>query len=487
MKSVLIGLDLGTTVCKSFLFDDTLRILGSAEQEIPLITISGSEIEQDANLWWDVTKSIIQESLKKAGIRPSLVKGMSISAQGISFVPVDQACTPLRNALSWLDTRAKEQRNRLLRTFDEKTLFSITGKRVSEAYVLPKLLWLKEREPRIYDRAYKFVMALDFVIAKLCGEFVTDHTMASGTLFYDIKEQQWSSNILESFGLDRNKLPGIAWSGTPVGIVKKEISEELGLPPDVVIAVGGQDQKVAALGAGIDVGKTTVSLGTAMAITQKCERPVIDKRMRIPCFTDLLREHWVLEGSTIGCSILDWLKQTFFSEKSYAELNRMAMQAETKENQIFLYPYFAGTGSLHYNQDIKGFLYGLDLNTQANQIVRSVFEGIAYQIKENIDVVEEMYKPVRELRVFGGGSKSEVWCQIIADITNKPVIALYTSEAASIGAAILAGLGAGVFKTPQEAFEFIKVKNVFEPQKDAVENYKDQYQDYLAIQKKVMG
>ena len=293
--------------------------------------------------------------------------------------------------------------------------------------------------------------------------------------------------ILESFGLDRDKLPEIAWSGTPVGTVKKEIAEELGLPPDVVIAVGGQDQKVAALGAGIDVDKTTVSLGTAMAITQKCEMPVIDERMRIPCFTDLLRNHWVIEGSTIGCSVLDWLKQTFFAEKSYAELNRMAMQAETKKNQIFLYPYFAGTGSLHYNQEIKGFLYGLDLNTKANQIVRSVFEGIAYQIKENIDVVEEMYKPVRELRVFGGGSKSEVWCQIIADITDKPVVALYTSEAASIGAAILAGLGAGVFKTPQEAFEYIKVKNVFEPQKDAVENYKDQYQEYLAIQKKIMG
>ena len=124
---------------------------------------------------------------------------MSISAQGISFVPVDQACTPLRNALSWLDTRAKEQRNRLLRTFDEKTLFSISGKRVNEAYVLPKLLWVKEREPQIYAKTYKFVMALDFVIAKLCGEFVTDHSMASGTLFYDITKQKWSSTHLRKF------------------------------------------------------------------------------------------------------------------------------------------------------------------------------------------------------------------------------------------------------------------------------------------------
>ncbi len=487
MQTVFIGLDMGTTVCKSFVVDETLTILGSAEQALPLLTISAHEIEQDANLWWDVSKAVIQESLKNAGMPHDCVTGISVSAQGISFVPVDQNCTPLRNALSWLDTRAKEQRKRLLQAFDEQTFFSITGKRVSEAYVLPKLLWLKENEPRLYDKTYKFVMALDFTIAKFCGEFVTDHSMASGTLFYDITAQQWSSNILESFELDADKLPGIVWSGTPVGTIKKKLAEELGLPADVVIGVGGQDQKVAALGAGIDVDKTTVSLGTAMAMTQKCDMPVIDKQMRIPCFTDLLRNHWVIEGSTIACSILDWLKQTFFAEKSYAELNEMALQAVGKKNQVYLYPYFAGAGSLHYNQDIRGFLYGLDLNTSANQIVRSVFEGIAYQIKENIDVAEEIYKPVRELRIFGGGSKSELWCQIIADITDNPVVALYTSEAASLGAAILAGLAAGVFRNHHEAFEFIKVKKVFEPQKDAVENYKDQYQEYLAIQKKVMG
>ena len=165
----------------------------------------------------------------------------------------------------------------------------------------------------------------------------------------------------------------------------------------------------------------------------------------------------------------------------------MARQEDGKKNSVYLYPYFAGAGTLYYNQEIKGFFYGLDLNTHANQIIRSVFEGIAYQIRGNIDVAEEIYKPVRELRIFGGGSKSEVWCQIISDITDKRVVALYTSETASLGAAILAGLAAGVFKNPHEAFEFIKVKKVFEPQKDAVENYKDQYQEYLAIQKKVMG
>jgi xylulokinase len=184
--------------------------------------------------------------------------------------------------------------------------------------------------------------------------------------------------------------------------------------------------------------------------------------------------------------VLNWFKQTIFAGKSYDELSFMAKQEEGKRHQMYLYPYFVGAGTPHHTQEIKGFLYGLDLNTTVNQIVRSVFEGVAYQIKENMDVMEEVYRSVRELRVFGGGSKSDVWCQVISDITDKPVITLYTSEVASLGAAIPAGLGTGRFKQPQEAFEFIKVKNVFEPQKDAVENYKGQYQEYHRIQQKIM-
>ena len=485
MPKALIGLDLGTTACKGALVDLRLNLLMSAEQPYPLITLSAEKIEQDANRWWEAAKGVIQRLVSESAINPADVLAVSISAQGLSFVPVDRQGDPIRNAFNWLDTRATRQRAEILEEFDEKTLFAITGKRASAAYVLPKLLWLKQEEPEIYSRCYKILMAMDFIIAKLCGRFITDHTMAGGTLYYDIHQRNWSKPILERFDLDRGKLPEIEWSGAAAGTLRKKVAEELGLTNQLIVYVGGQDQKVAALGAGIDLDRTTISLGTAVAITQKCTQPVIDEQMRIPCFTDLLNGRWVLEGSGIGTSSLDWLRTTFFAHLSYEELNAMVFAEHGKRNGVFLYPFFTGPDTLHPVQGIQGFLYGLNFSVTNNQIVKSVFEGVAYQICENISVIEEISKPVQELRVFGGGSKSDVWNQVIADVTAKPVVSLFTSEAGCLGAAILAGLGVGTYSYADQAFAYIRIQKVYEPRAAIVAQYAEQYQDYLRIQRRM--
>jgi len=192
MTNALIGVDLGTTGCRSVVFNEALDILGEEYIEYPLIKLSHSEIEQDASLWWELTKQAIKESICKAGVTVGNVKSISVSSQGIAFVPVDRSCMPLRNAISWLDSRAKKQLDNMLVDYTSQQIYRMTGKRASEVYVLPKLLWIKEHEYEIYSKTYKFLMAHDFITAKLCGEFVTDHTMASGTLVYDITEQKWS-------------------------------------------------------------------------------------------------------------------------------------------------------------------------------------------------------------------------------------------------------------------------------------------------------
>jgi len=486
MPKALIGLDLGTTACKGALLDLELNLLMSAEQSYPLMTLSAEEIEQDANHWWEVSKAVLQRLVSGSGIDPADVLAVSISAQGLSFVPVDRRGDPIRNAFNWLDTRAGRQRAEILGEFDERTLFSITGKRASTAYALPKLLWLKQEEPEIYSRCHKILMAMDFIVARLCGRFVTDHTMAGGTLYYDIHQRSWSRTILERFQLDQDKLPGIEWSGTAAGTLRKEVAEELGLTDRVLVCVGGQDQKVAAMGAGIDLERTTISLGTAMAITQKCLQPVTDQQMRIPCFTDLLNGRWVLEGSGIGTSCLDWLRATFFENLSYDELNAMVSAEDGKRNGVFLFPFFMGPDTLHPVQGIQGFLYGLNFSTTRNQIVKSAFEGLAYQIRENIAVMEDISKPVRELRVFGGGSKSKVWNQLIADVTAKPVVSLFTSETGCVGAGILAGLGAGAYSSAEQAFRHLRIQTVYEPRATVAEQYAEQYREYLRIQHRMI-
>lgn len=485
MNIALIGLDLGTTVCKGMLVDDCLRIIAQAEQDCPLINISGEEIEQDATMWWQVSRSVLKQLMADPAAGSYKVVGLSVSTQGISFVPVDRSLKPLRNAFSWLDIRAASQMQQVLNHFNEEQLFRITGKRASNSYVLSKLMWFRENEPQLYSKTYKTLMTLDFILAKLTGEPVTDHTMASGTLFYDIHEQSWSSTIMEQFELEQGTLPDIRWSGERIGRIQKDVAEELGLSQDVHISVGGQDQKVAALGAGIDLNRTTVSLGTAMAITQKAAQPIVDSAMRIPCFTDLLRNRWVLEGSGTGTSGLDWLKNTLFPEKSYEELNSMAEAHASKS--LYFYPFFTGVGSPHYVKGIRGFLYGLDFSVQARDLPRCIYEGVGFRIREIVEVMAEINNPVRELRLFGGGSKSSVWSQIIADVTATPVVTLFTSETGSIGAAILAGIGSGIFASAEEALEHVQTARTFEPREDRVTHYNERFSEYREIGQRLLS
>jgi len=482
MADALIGLDLGTTVCKGILVDRELNILSRAASSYPLITRTAEQIEQDAGAWWNVSKNVIQRIVAEAALNRRDIRGICVCTQGISFVPVNRQGAPLRNAVSWLDTRAKEQTERVLADFGEKECFSVTGKRVSSVYLLPKLLWIRDAEPEVYQKTHKILMAMDFLTARLSGAFVTDHTMASGTLLYDLHRQDWSTQILDRFGLNREKLPQLLWSGSSVGTVSRESADELGLSPHTAVVVGGQDQKVAALGAGIDLERTTICLGTAMAITQKCTRPVIDEAMRIPCFSDLLPGHWVLEGSGIGTSCLDWFRNTLFPEKSYEELGEMVLQLDGSENRLYFYPHLASTSTLHFGEDLRGFLYGLDFSVTAGRMVKSVFEGMAYQIREQVDLMEKISRPVRELRLFGGGSRSGIWAQIVADVCGKPVVTFSSPDMGCLGAAILAGIGARVFGSLEDTANMLRIDRRIEPRSRLLALYQRQYEEYMAIQ-----
>jgi xylulokinase len=485
-RSLLVGIDLGTTVCKALVFDLELQLVSAASRHLALSTLSGTEIEQDAEGWWAAVQEVVREALQGPGCDARSVRGISVSSQGISFVPVDAAGAPLRPAFSWLDTRAIEQRRLLEERLGEEQIFEVTGKRCHEVYLLPKLLWFRENEPAAWKKCRRILMPLDFILSRLTGEYGTDHTMASGTMLYDITSQEWSARMLDAFNLDHEMLSPLSRGGTPIGALRAEAADSLGLPRGVIVSMGGQDQKVAALGAGIDLTRCTISLGTAMAITQKCERPVIDPRMRMPCFADLLPGRWVLEGSAVCCSILDWAKQVLFPGLDDETLNRMADEAADRPHGPLLLPFFSGASAPFHDPGARGTLHGLDLSTTPGQIVRSIYEGIAFLVRACIEVMEDISRPVEGLRIFGGGSRSDVWCGIIADAVRRPVSALATHESASVGAAILAGLGSGVFETLEDAFTRIAVRTSYEPRKQRADHYDGAYAEFQALSARLL-
>jgi xylulokinase len=294
--SFLLAIDLGTTGCRSIVFDSSLNMLGSYYKEYGLNVLDSKRIEQDAGLWWALAKESIKGAAESSSIDPRAISGISISSQGISFVPVDRDISPLYPSINWLDTRADKQADSIARSLGTDGMFMLTGKRVSPAYTLPKLLWLKENEPGVFSRTYKFLMPHDFILAKLTGKCYTDHTMASGTLMYDIKKQRWSKTILERFGIGMELLPDIAWSGSAAGNILPDVAEELGLDSRCVAAVGGQDQKCAALGVGIRPDTVTISLGTSAAVTKIWESPPDGASQDIGWSSFMLEGAWETEG-----------------------------------------------------------------------------------------------------------------------------------------------------------------------------------------------
>ena len=347
--------------------------------------------------------------------------------------------------------------------------------------MLPKLLWLREHEPESYAACRSFLMPLDYLTQRLTGIAVTDHSMASGTMCYDLSSRAWSDEILSRLGLESDKLPEIRQAGEVVGTLRAEAAEALGLPRSVKVVLGGQDQKMAALAAGLELDRGTLSLGTAMAVTQHLDAPVLDPGMRIPCFSDVRAGRWVLEGSSGCCSILDWLRQTFFPSSSHEELNRLAAEAPGHSALPIFLPFFPSAPALFGGGGVLGGLHGLDLATTPGAIVRSLYESIAFVVRSNLEVMGGIARPVRALRAFGGGSRSDLWCRIIADVCRLPIEVLGTAECAAMGAAILAGSASGVFPTAADGARRMAVRVSYAPRAELAEACEKQYRRFREL------
>lgn len=483
---VLLSVDLGTTACKAALYSVEGEPLGVAAKEYPLFNPAPGFVEQDADEWWSVTVETVRTALARSGLEPQRVCAISLSTQGISFVPVDREGNPLRHALCWLDTRATAEAAQIAQRIGEEELFQITGKRPSAAYVLPKLLWLRTHEPDLCRRTYKFLLAHDFLLFRLCGAALTDFSLASGSLLLDIRSLAWNDELLREFAIERGQLPELVQAGRQAGQLSSVAAAQLGLPTGIPVVVGGQDQKCAALGAAIRTGVATVSLGTASAISCLADRPVLDAERRIPTFPFVLPGYWDLEGvvGTAG-GALRWARDTFFPHEDYSTLDKWAENTQPGAGGVRFFPHLAGATSPHWWSNARAAFTGLSLAAGRGEIVRSILEGVAFQVRANLEVVERL-APLEQVILFGGGANSQLWRRIIADVTAKPVRATHTVDVANWGACILAGLGAGLYADPAIARSRMMLSPTVEPSPAAVQEYERLYQDYLAEERRLL-
>jgi xylulokinase len=432
MTTYYIGVDLGTTAVKAALFDETGALCGTASREVPLLYPRQGEIEQSPECWYEIPCALMCEVC--TGIDPAAVRAIGISSQGISVVPTDGDFRPLRDGVSWLDARAEAELSDMLAAMPEEAWFARTGKHASALYTLPKLLWLKRHEPDAFRDAAHFLMPLEYLTARLCGCAVTDPTMAGGTMLYDLAEEGWSAELCRAFGVPEEKLARIAPSCTPAGYLNAESQRLTGLGAGTLVAVGAQDQKISAYGAEIEEGTVTLSLGTAGAAEVLCSRPsaVLPTFVfRVPGCVSYTLEACV---NTFGAAIR-WARDNVFCGLTYAEMDRLAETAPAGSGGVRFYPHLSGVSTPHFGTSPVAGWSNLTLAADRGCLIRALYEGLACEVRANLDAMREAGAAVETLRVFGGGSRSRILCRILCDIAGIPLEVMDFSEIAAFGAA----------------------------------------------------
>ena len=474
----IVGVDLGTTGARACVFSDTFAVLSQAYFEYPLVCAREGFAEQEADDWWCYSAKAVKSAVEKSGLSIESVTAIGISTQGISFVPVDRAFRPLCGAISWLDLRAGEQADEIAEQFGEEKIYSITGKRISRAYTLPKLMWLRKNCTEVWEKAAFFLLPHDFLAAKMTGIPATDTSMAAGTLLYDIADEKWSQELLDIAGLASNRMPAVVSAGSVIGRLLPDAAGEMGLCGGIPVVAGGQDQKCAALAAGLEQGTATLSMGTAAALSIYGPK---DGKTKIPVFPYL--DGRLIREGVVGTAAVAfrWYRDTFAPESSYAELDEMAAEFECGGHVIFL-PYLSSDASGESLwKSGRGVFLGLGLDVNRGEVAHAILEGVAFAVR---DVLESMgTQEAGKIRIFGGGAASDLWCRMIAGATGKITERLAGHEMTVLGAARLAALAAGLYT--EHSLPGSDVTAVFTPVIGEVGYYDRRYGDFLDMKEKL--
>lgn len=492
----LMGVDVGTTGVKAVVFREDGTQLGQGYYEYPLIYPGPlGWVELDSEQIWQATKKAIRDAVAQGGTDDP-VEAIAVSSMSETVVPLDEQGRPLMNAIANLDTRPVAQAQRLEQTLGQWQVFSITGHPIHPMYTVPKLMWLQEERPELFARVWKFLCIQDFISFRLsAGEPKMSWSIAARTIGFDVVRKQWSPQVLQAAGLSEDLLPQTSPSGEPIGTLRPDVAEELGLSPKVIVAVGGHDQPCGCLGAGVvREGIAMDAIGTVDCLTVAFAQPILNETMlrnNFCCYPHVAEDLYVtVTWSWTGGILLRWYRDTFATEeKSVA--NRMGVdvydlivaQASKEPTNLFVLPHFTPTtGTPWMDTQSKGVIAGLTISTTRGEIVRALIEGVNYEIRLNLELLKEAGVPVHEIRAIGGGAKSPFWLQLKANMFGVPVASLYVSEAACFGAAIAAGKAVGKWRSMREAAEqLVKVKQVFEPEEREVALYNERFALYREL------
>ncbi|MBI2939908.1 MAG: hypothetical protein HYY04_05665 [Chloroflexi bacterium] len=491
---VLLGLDLGYTGCKAIAFNLEGEVLASAYREYSMSYPRPGWVELDPEAIWRHTASAIRQVTSSVPDSPgrSGIAALAVSVMGEAFTPVDRQGRPVVPTLTAFDQRGGPECARLIEQLGADRLFALTGQVPGSTYPLAKICWLQRNRPDAYRAVDKFLCYGELVLSRLGLPPTIDYSMAARTMAFDVHRLDWSEPILEAARLDPKLLPAVAPAGTALGRPAPGIADELGLPRSTLVVLGGHDQPCGAVGAGVLAeGQATYALGTVHVICAVLGGfQATLGAAGFPCYPHVVPGRFVtIAYNFTGGSLLRWVRDAF--AQSEVEQGRATDQdpydllladlPATPTNLLVL-PHFSGTGTPWFDGEARGSILGLTLSTERREIVKAILEGTTFELGLNLGLLERSGTSVRELHAIGGSAKSAVDLQIRANILNRPILAMNVSEAASLGAAILAGVGVGLYESHEAAaHRLAQVRHVYHPDPDVATQYRSRLATYEVV------
>lgn len=445
----LLGIDLGTSSVRAMLMNKYGEIFGFDQEEYDIEIPLPNHAEQDPDIWWNATCKVIKGAVFNKGINLNDIKGVGLSGQMHGLVILDEANKPIRKSIIWSDQRTEQEVKFINHKIHEEGLGKFTLNQCSTGFACASLLWLKNNEPDNYSKISKIILPKDYIRLKLTGKVGTEVSDASGTLLFDTRNGTWSMELLDKLELDSNMLTECKMPFDIAGSVTSEASKATGLSQETLVVYGAADQSSQALGNCIYMpGTVSVTIGTGGQIFTPVNNPIFDSQYRTNTFLHALPNTWNIQGSTLSAGLsLKWLKNNILCLDSYSNMSELANQSIPGSNDLIFLPYLNGERTPHMDCNATGMFFGLRLQHNQSDIIKSVMEGVVYSLKDSLDIFSEFKLPINKIIASGGGAKSKCWRQIIADIFEKDVYISDAKEQACVGACILAGLGTKVIKS----------------------------------------
>jgi len=480
-----MGIDVGTGGTRALLVDDhgTPRHTFTAPHEDMLME-RPLWAEQRPQNWWDAAVSAIRGVLAAAGAKGSDVRGIGLSGQMHGLTLLDESNRVIRPALIWCDQRSQPQVDAINRTVGRETVLRCIANPVLTGFTLPKLLWVRDNEPALYERVRKVLLPKDFIRFQLTGDYATDVSDASGTALFDVVNRRWSWELVDALGIPRSFLPSSHESHEVTGRISPAAADLTGLAAGTPVVAGGGDQAASAVGNGIvEPGIVSCTLGTSGVVFAHMEQPKYDPAGRVHTFCHAVAGAWHVMGVTQGAGLsLQWFRNQLAPGSTYPQLTDEASSAPPGSQDLFWLPYLMGERTPHLDATARGGWIGLTAKHTRADLIRALLEGVSYSQKDCLDIIEDLGVPLTSVRASGGGANSMFWRQMLADVFGKRVVTLETQEGSAYGAALLALVGAGVYSSvPECCREVIHEIDSLDSQPDQVAIYARGHRIYQSL------